>query len=290
MRILLSSRIAASVVLLLVLCGCNSQSSSVILPPVGLSLSGVIDKSCGVAPNYKLLPLPYATKTALQPAISAETLEYHHGKHVQAYVDKANALTAEAVGYHGKSLGEAIQGAPPGPLLNQLLQIWNHAFYFQCMHRPDTHPRCAKSDSSDDDTSSGGGCESAHSSSTNVPGGPSAELLSLIKSSPYGSVEGLRSQFLAAADSHFGSGFTWLVVNYDNNKLAVYNSVNAGNPVKDGSGFPLIGMDIWEHSYYIDYRNRRAAYTSAFWDLLDWSFVNEMYAQHLVGGAIPFLH
>lgn len=192
--------------------------------------------------SFELPPLPYA-EDALAPHISAETLQFHHGKHHKKYVDKANSLT-EGTEWASKSLEEIIKGAEGG-VFNNCAQAWNHSFYWQCM-KP------------------GGG------------GRPSGELARAIDQS-FGGYDKLREQLADAAATQFGSGWAWIVS--DNGKLAVVKTPNAVNPLRDGK-MPLLTLDVWEHAYYIDYRNARPKYIDAFLDhLVNWDFVAQNLAK-----------
>ncbi|RMH03883.1 MAG: superoxide dismutase [Planctomycetota bacterium] len=183
---------------------------------------------------YELPDLPYP-KDALAPHISAETFDYHHGKHHAAYVNKLNELTG---GDSSKSLEELIRTAEGG-LFNQAAQVWNHSFYWQCM-KP------------------GGG------------GAPSGALAEAI-ARDFGSFEDFVGRFKAAAAGQFGSGWAWLVE--DGGKLAIVTTANAGNPMTAGQK-PLLTCDVWEHAYYIDYRNARPKYLEVFFEhLVNWDFV-----------------
>jgi Fe-Mn family superoxide dismutase len=186
---------------------------------------------------HVLPELPWA-KDALAPAISAETIEYHHGKHHQAYVTNLNKLI-EHTTLEEDSLEKIILTAPMGGIYNNAAQIWNHTFYWKCM-KP-----------------MGGG----------EPSGALADLL--IKG--FGSVQDFREKFTATAVGTFGSGWAWLVRNRDGT-LSVESTGNAMNPMRDGKQ-PLLTCDVWEHAYYIDYRNARAKYVEAWWSLVDWAFV-----------------
>ncbi|MDT8384721.1 MAG: Fe-Mn family superoxide dismutase [Gammaproteobacteria bacterium] len=186
--------------------------------------------------QHTLSPLPYA-ENALQPHISAETLQYHYGKHHATYVEKLNGLIA-GTEFASASLEEIIKQASGG-IFNNAAQVWNHSFYWQCLS-PD------------------GGGE------------PNDELTSAITQA-FGSVEQFRTLFSESAANNFGSGWTWLVKNPDGT-LAIVNTGNAGNPLTQGSQ-PLLTCDVWEHAYYIDYRNARPKYIEAFWKLVNWDFV-----------------
>ena len=183
---------------------------------------------------YELPDLPYP-KTALEPHISSETFDYHHGKHHAAYVNKLNELTG---GGSSKSL-EGLIRTTEGGLFNQAAQVWNHTCCWNCM-------------------GPGGG------------GAPSGELAAAIERD-FGSFDDFVQQFKAAAAGQFGSGWAWLVDN--GGKLEICTTSNAGNPMTDGKK-PLLTCDVWEHAYYVDFRNARPAYLDAFFaHLVNWDFV-----------------
>jgi Fe-Mn family superoxide dismutase len=186
---------------------------------------------------HVLPELPWA-KDALAPAISAETIDYHYGKHHQAYVTNLNKLI-EHTTMEDVPLEKIILTAPMGSIYNNAAQVWNHTFYWKCM-KP-----------------MGGG----------DPSGALADLL--IKG--FGSVQDFREKFTATAVGTFGSGWAWLVRNRDGT-LSVESTGNAMNPMRDGKQ-PLLTCDVWEHAYYIDYRNARAKYVEAWWSLVDWAFI-----------------
>jgi len=186
---------------------------------------------------FELPVLPY-DNDALAPVISAETLEYHHGKHHAAYVTNLNKLV-EGTAYAGKTLEGIITTAPAGGIFNNAAQIWNHTFYFNGL------------------TPSGGG----------EPGGALADALT----DAFGSFAEFRAKVTASAIGNFGSGWTWLVKNA-NGGLEVVNTSNAGNPLTDGQT-PLLAIDVWEHAYYIDYRNARPKYLESIWDIINWDAV-----------------
>jgi len=183
----------------------------------------------------ELPALPYP-RTALQPHISAETLDLHHGRHHRGYVDAVNAQIA------GTELADAtleeIVRQSQGSLFNAAAQAWNHAFFWQCLH-----PRA-------------GG----------EPHGVLAELINR----QFGDVQKLRDEFNKAALAVFGSGWAWLVRHPDG-KLAVVTTRNANTPLT-GASTPLLVCDLWEHAYYTDYQNERARYLQAFWKLVNWDF------------------
>jgi len=186
---------------------------------------------------HTLPPLPYA-KNALAPVISAETLEYHYGKHHQAYVDNLNKLVP-GTEFAGATLEQIIVKAAPGPVFNNAAQVWNHTFYWNSL-KP------------------GGGGE------------PTGKVAEAIKKS-FKSFAEFRAAFSAAAVGQFGSGWGWLVQKKDGS-LAIVATGNAGNPLTAGDK-PLLTCDVWEHAYYIDYRNARAKYVEQFWSLVNWDFV-----------------
>ena len=190
--------------------------------------------------TIELPPLPYE-HSALEPHISAETVDFHHGKHQRAYVERLNALIA-GTDFAECTLEEIVRKAQ-GEVFNNAAQAWNHAFYWQCL-RP----------------SAGGG-----------GGAPSGALAEAIDRA-FGSFDGLRRQFDALALKTVGSGWVWLVQRAGGGGLALATTANAATPLT-GSDTPLLTCDVWEHAYYIDYRNARAKYLEAFWNVVDWDFV-----------------
>jgi Fe-Mn family superoxide dismutase len=188
--------------------------------------------------EHKLPDLPYA-KEALAPNISAETLEYHYGKHHRTYVDNLNKLIT-GTEFEKMSLEEVIKKASGG-IFNNAAQVWNHTFYWNCL-------------------SPKGGGE------------PSGAIATAVTKN-FGSFAQFKEKFTNAAVTLFGSGWAWLVRNPDGS-LVIEATSNAGNPLKDGKK-PLITCDVWEHAYYIDYRNARAKYLDAFWNLVNWDFVEK---------------
>jgi superoxide dismutase, Fe-Mn family len=184
---------------------------------------------------FTLPPLPWA-KDALTPHISAETIDYHYGKHHQTYVDTLNKLIAGKP-EEQKSLEDVILSAPEGPLFNNAAQVWNHTFYWNSMK----------------------------------PGGskPTGKLLDAINRD-FGSLDNLLQQLGEAARTQFGSGWAWLVE--DGGKLAVLKTANADLPMRHKKK-ALLTCDVWEHAYYIDYRNARPKYVDAFLQkLVNWDF------------------
>lgn len=198
---------------------------------------------------FKLPDLPYAYD-ALNPYMSAETLEFHHDKHHQAYVDKGNELI-QGTGLEGKTLDEIVVAAfkdkSKAGLFNQVGQHWNHNHFWNWM-KPN-----------------GGG--------NKLPG----NLESAIKDS-FGSFDDFKGKFKEAGVTQFGSGWCWLVLD-ENGKLDVMKTPNGENPLVHGKT-ALLGCDVWEHSYYIDYRNARPKYLDAFLnDLVNWDYVGELFEQ-----------
>jgi len=186
--------------------------------------------------DHKLPELPF-DKSALAPRISEETIEYHYGKHHAAYVANLNKLIM-GTEFEKLSLEAIIQKATGG-IFNNAAQVFNHTFYWHCL-------------------SPSGGSE------------PSGRLADQIAAS-FGSFAHFKEKFTAAAVTLFGSGWAWLVRNPDGS-LAIEQTSNAGTPIHDNKK-PLLTCDVWEHAYYIDYRNVRANYVTAFWDLVNWEFV-----------------
>ena len=192
---------------------------------------------------FELPALPYA-KDALAPHISAETLEFHHGKHHKTYVDKLNGLVP-GTEFEGKSLEEVVKSSS-GPVFNNAAQIWNHTFYWHCL------------------SPNGGGAAT----------GVVAEAIN----KAFGSFEKFKEDFNTSAVNNFGSSWTWLVKKADGS-VAIVNTSNAATPLTDASVTPILTVDLWEHAYYIDYRNARPTYLNAFWALVNWEFVNANFAK-----------
>lgn len=193
---------------------------------------------------FELPALPYAMD-ALAPHISQETLEYHYGKHHQTYVTNLNNLVA-GTDHENASLEDIIAAADnPSPLFNNAAQVWNHTFYWHCM-------------------APGGG------------GAPTGAVADAIGAA-FGSYDDFRSQFAEAATTQFGSGWAWLAD--DGSGLSIMKTANADLPMKH-SAKALLTIDVWEHAYYIDFRNARPKYIDTFLDhLVNWDFV----AQNLAG-------
>ena len=191
--------------------------------------------------SFELPSLPYAND-ALAPYMSAETLDFHHGKHHQTYVTNLNNLLKDNE-LQGTSLEDIVvkssKDTSMAGIFNNAGQHWNHILFWQCM-KPN-----------------GGG---------SIPSELEARL-----NSDFGSVDQFKEAFIQAGTTQFGSGWAWLAI--DNGKLLVTKSANASNPLVDGMK-PILGCDVWEHSYYIDYRNKRPDYLKAFLDsLVNWEFV-----------------
>jgi Fe-Mn family superoxide dismutase len=188
------------------------------------------------AKEFVLFKLPYGND-ALEPVISKETVDFHYGKHVQTYVDNLNRLI-KGTPFENASLEEIVKSSE-GAIFNNGAQVWNHEFYFNTF-------------------------------SPNGGGEPSGALAEAIKSQ-YGSFDNFKNELNAASVSLFGSGWAWVSKDKDG-KLVITRESNAGNPLKSGLT-PLIGFDVWEHAYYLDYRNRRAEHINALWKIIDWTVV-----------------
>nr|AZL94546.1 superoxide dismutase [Nephromyces sp. MMRI] len=189
--------------------------------------------------SHKLPSLPYAFDS-LKPHISEETLNYHYNKHHAGYVTKLNAAIPGTI-WENLDLEEIIQKADGG-VFNNAAQIWNHTFYWNSL------------------SPQGGG----------QPTGLIAKQID----TDFGSFEKFKKEFTAAAAGHFGSGWAWLVYSKLEQKLKVHQTHDGGNPIRDGFGVPILTCDVWEHAYYIDYRNNRAAYIDAWWNCINWNFAN----------------
>ena len=186
---------------------------------------------------FELPALPYAIN-ALEPHISQETLEYHHGKHHNTYVVNLNNLVP-GTEFEGKSLEEIIKTSTGG-IFNNAAQIWNHTFYWHCL-------------------------------SPNGGGEPTGALADAINKA-FGSFAEFKDTFTKSAIGNFGSSWTWLVKKADGS-LAIVNTSNAGCPLTEAGTTPLLTVDLWEHAYYIDFRNLRPKYMETFWTLVNWEFV-----------------
>jgi Fe-Mn family superoxide dismutase len=185
---------------------------------------------------HELPNLPYA-QNALEPTISAETIEYHYGKHHNAYVTNLNNLVV-GTEFESASLEDIILKADGG-IFNNAAQVWNHTFYWNCL-------------------------------SPNGGGAPTGELAEAINSA-FGSFDKFKEDFNKSAATNFGSGWTWLVKN-DAGGVELVNTSNAASPLRDGKT-ALLTIDVWEHAYYIDYRNARPKYLEQIWNIINWDFV-----------------
>ncbi|OQA00245.1 MAG: Superoxide dismutase (Fe) [Bacteroidetes bacterium ADurb.Bin408] len=188
----------------------------------------------------QLSELPYEA-TALEPVISRETIEFHYGKHHQAYVNNLNNLLPGTL-FENSTLDDMVMKAEGG-LFNNAAQVWNHTFYWESLTAPHNQ-------------------------------GPSGAIADAINQN-FGSFDAFKEKFSAAAATLFGSGWAWLVKNGD--KLEIVQESNAGNPLRKGLK-PLLTLDVWEHAYYIDFRNRRPDYIKAFWTIVNWEAVNKRLA------------
>jgi Fe-Mn family superoxide dismutase len=188
------------------------------------------------------LPSLLFDKSALSPFISQETIEYHHGKHHNTYVTTLNKLI-KGTEFENMSL-EQICAKASGPIFNNAGQHWNHSFYWQCLT-----PQAQS-------------------------GQPSGALAQAI-TRDFETLDHFKEKFISSASSNFGSGWTWLV-KY-NDRLAIVNTSNANLPLIEGKK-PLLTCDVWEHAYYIDYRNNRAAYLESFWKIINWKFVEKQFS------------
>jgi superoxide dismutase, Fe-Mn family len=191
---------------------------------------------------FTLPPLPYA-KEALEPFISAKTLEFHHDKHHQAYVNNVNSLIP-GTPFEFATLEEIIQKSEGG-IFNNGAQVFNHTFYFEQF-------------------SADGGRE------------PMAPLKDAIEKD-FGTLDSFKEQFTKAAVTLFGSGWAWLVSDNEG-KLAIVQTSNAGCPLRDGKK-PLLTCDVWEHAYYLDKQNLRLKYIEDFWKIIDWNVISERYQE-----------
>jgi Fe-Mn family superoxide dismutase len=188
--------------------------------------------------THTLPPLPYALD-ALQPYISKETLEYHYGKHHQAYVNNLNNLIKDTE-FANSSLEEIILKSSGG-IFNNAAQIWNHTFYWHCLSP----------------------------ASTQAPSGKLADAIQ----KTFGSFDEFKKRFSQTAIGTFGSGWGWLIKNA-HGELEIVSTSNAGTPMTQKQK-ALLTCDVWEHAYYIDYRNARPVYVEKFWEIVNWNFVAE---------------
>jgi len=191
--------------------------------------------------THELPALPYADD-ALEPVISAETIGYHYGKHHQAYVTNLNNLVP-GTEFENSSLEDIVMNSSGG-IFNNAAQVWNHTFYWNGLS-PD-----------------GGG----------QPNGALADAIN----AAFGSFDAFKETFIKSGIGNFGSGWTWLVKN-DDGSVEIVNTSNAANPMTDGKT-PLLTIDVWEHAYYVDYRNARPSYLEEIWSIVNWNFAAANYA------------
>lgn len=192
--------------------------------------------------SFELPPLPYP-HDALAPYMSKETLEFHHDKHHKTYVDNLNKLIP-GTEFEGKDL-ETIIIKSSGGVFNNAAQIWNHTFFWECL-------------------------------AANAGGEPTGVLADAINRD-FGSFDNFKEKFSDVSIKQFGAGWGWLVKTNEG-RLEVTATSNAGNPMTDGKK-PLLTCDVWEHAYYIDYRNKRPDFLGAFWKLVNWNFVEKNFVQ-----------
>jgi len=190
--------------------------------------------------KFELPKLPYEV-SALNPSISDRTIEFHYGKHHQAYVNNLNNLI-QGTKFEDADLETIIREAE-GPIFNNAAQVWNHTFYFnQFSPKPSAHPK--------------------------------GELAKAIDRQ-FGSFDKFKEEFTKASVGLFGSGWTWLVKN-DDGSLDIVSEPNAGTPLRKGKK-PILTCDVWEHAYYLDYQNRRPDYVTNFWNIIDWDVISDRY-------------
>lgn len=188
--------------------------------------------------TYSMPILPYA-KDALAPIISQETIDFHYGKHLQTYVNNLNALVS-GTPFEGKTVEEIVAVAPDGAIFNNAGQVLNHTLYFlQFTPQPEQ----------------------------NQPTGKLAEAIQR----DFGNFENFKDEMTQSATSLFGSGWAWLAMNKDG-KLVIVKEPNGSNPIRQGMK-PLLGFDVWEHAYYLDYQNRRTDHLANLWKIIDWKVV-----------------
>ncbi len=189
--------------------------------------------------EHKLPDLNYA-QNALEPHISAETLEYHYGKHHQAYVTKLNDGIKNTE-FAEMSLEDIVKKSSGG-IFNNAAQVWNHSFYWNCL-------------------------------SPNGGGSPNGKIASAIDAK-WGSFDKFKEEFSNKAATNFGSGWTWLIKD-NSNSFEIVNTDDAGCPLTNNKN-PILTIDVWEHAYYIDYRNARPKYIEAFWNMVNWEYANSL--------------
>ncbi|GET91521.1 iron superoxide dismutase, putative [Leishmania tarentolae] len=220
-----------------------SQSRIQVAYPTRLSSSRVFHPftfCSGIMP-FSVQPLPFLYDALASKGMSKEQITYHYDKHHKGYAVKLNAAVESNPDLASKSLVEVIKSSK-GPVFNCAAQIFNHDFFWRCL-------------------------------SPNGGGEPSGNLATLIGDS-FGSFAKFKEEFTAAANGHFGSGWAWLVKDTSSGKLKVYQTHDAGCPLTEANLVPILACDIWEHAYYIDYKNDRAAYVNAWWNMVNWEFAS----------------
>ncbi|KAJ9450032.1 Superoxide dismutase [Diplonema papillatum] len=195
-----------------------------------------------MAATFSLPPLPWPADSLASKGMSAEQIDFHYNKHHKGYVTKLNAAAEKRPELRGKSVMDLIQAKDA--TYNLASQIWNHTFFWNCL-------------------------------SPNGGGAPTGAAKQAIERD-FGSFDKMKKQFSDAAGGHFGSGWAWLVQD-KNNRLKVHQTHDAGNPIPDGLK-PVLTCDVWEHAFYIDYRNDKAKYVNSFWNMVNWDFVNAQLA------------
>jgi Fe-Mn family superoxide dismutase len=191
--------------------------------------------------SFELMRLGF-NKVALEPVMSGKTIEFHWGKHHQAYVNNINALVLNTK-LEDKSLEEIIRLVEPGPIFNNSAQVYNHNFFWQCLRAP---------------------------ARVNKPSGKLEKDIN----AEFGSFESFKEQLSDLATKHFGSGWIWLVKS--DSELALRSLHDADNPIRHNE-IPLLALDVWEHAYYIDYQNNRPEYINNIWKIINWDFVVSNY-------------
>jgi superoxide dismutase, Fe-Mn family len=226
--------------------------SALAVPALGVAahLPAAATQAAPAAAAFTLAPLPYSAD-ALEPAIDAKTMEIHHGKHHQTYVDNLNKAVAETAALRGMSLEEIVgrAGTFSQKVRDNAGGHWNHTFFWETM------------------APAGAGREM------------SRELQQAI-TAEFGSVDEFKAEFKEAGTGQFGSGWVWLIVGNDG-KLAITSTPNQDNPLMDVAetkGTPILGNDVWEHAYYLKYQNRRGDYLDGWWQVVDWAKVSQRYA------------
>ena len=190
--------------------------------------------------NYQMPQLPYP-HDSLEPVISSETIDFHYGKHLQTYVNNLNNLV-KGTSFEGKTVEEIVETAPDGAIFNNAGQVLNHTLYFLQITPLQKHKE---------------------------PQGKLAEAINR----DFGSFEEMKKQMEEASTGLFGSGWAWLSMDH-NGKLHITKEANGSNPLRNGMK-PLLGFDVWEHAYYLDYQNRRADHIKKLWDIIDWIVVEQ---------------